>query len=512
MPAPARAGILREVVIAAAVSGIAILFLYRPWITTPFGIRDWSAMLLIFERESTFWTRFTELNRSYSVEARIIPIAPLWQAFSWSLFGSNSVGWQWSRVCMLLAIAVLAYVVMRRFRTSLMGAALGASLFILSGAASSTFQLQQVMEPLGITLVLVATLIALRYHGVRNPMATAAGLAVLLSLSVLVKETFLACIPFVVLVALCRRPDDTFAVPHMDRRAVILLSVLATVISLVNLVPLLMLRAQTSELTYAGKYTLALITPAGINNTLRAMFLPVTRVLLFPANVAFLALLVAGSVAAMWTPRVSRPSFLVPALALTLSLSGVIIYAPWAAFPGYYAHAFMLGSGLLVAWSVTALEGTGLSVARWGAYAMWLPVVLWGGVAARNSVETYHAARVAEVDAVRLLPTLREAPEIIVAVPTVGKVGVLLRDYALALGERQALLPLRDATCAEAVDSLRRDSRSVVLLLPDITCDPALFPGAPVRTPGRQYRTREWRMLREREDSMQAMVWRPRTS
>jgi hypothetical protein len=293
---------------------------------------------------------------------------------------------------------------------------------------------------------------------------------------------------------------------------VILVSVLATVISLVNLVPLLMLRAQTSELTYGGKYTLASISAAGISNTLGAMFLPVTRVLLFPANVAFLTLLAAGLVAAMRTPRVRQPPLLVPALALTLSLCGVIIYAPWPAFPGYYAHAFMLGSGLLVAWSVTALEGTKLRVARWGAYAAWLPVVVWGGVGARNSMTAFHAARVAEIDAVRLLPTIRGAPEIMVAVPIVGSTGPLLADYAFALGERQELLPMRDATCAEAADSLRSGSGSVVLLLPEVQCDPAQWAGTPVRTPARQYRTREWRTLREREDSMQTMVWFPRTS
>lgn len=498
------AGVFAAVTVWSAV-------LYKPWVALPFPIRDFGSILDLFQANDSMVGRWSALLDMVVAAGRLTPLSMLPLAALWSAFGDNTVAWQWARFAVMLLVVGSSYALLRRFGASRVGAWVGASLFVIAGSASGGWLLPQVMEPLGILAVLAAAGLALRWRGSSEATLVAFEIALLLAAAILVKEPFVACVPFVILVAL--RGCDGLHVLRLQipRRALALVSITGGVIFLVNVLPLILVRrVSAASGTYAAAYELQSVDFTRVTNVLRATLLPVTRLVTFPANAAFLGILAAGLLI-MFRGGRKGPEAIPLLLALTLPLAGALLYLPWPEFPGYYAMPYLLGLALALALAITAVQAFGARVLRLFTAAAAIVLIVLGTVMARNAVESEVAQRIVEATVARSLENASTADEIVAAVPNPaasGRLGDGLRRYAQATGARS--LPLAsDSSCAVAFALAERlDDRALVVALPGL-CDEWQPNEPPTFWPKRQYQIIDWKTLRINQVAMQARLWAP---
>jgi hypothetical protein len=483
-----HSGVVFAITIWAAV-------LYHPWAWRPQPLIDMPGLLTIASTQPTLTTRSRALIRHQLSEGRFSPLTMTWIAAQYSWFRTEGGGWVWTRFVLMLAVSVAAYFLMLRLGLPPLGAAAGSTLFVIADAARGAWQMPQVVEPVGVLFLFLAVGCAISDAPVSM---RSAGAAIATALAVFVKEPFLACVPAVLLLLLWPREQAAFR--GLGGKSVLAGAQYLGLLIIVAGVPILWAQAQRDPGGYATRYALTNLSLAATLNAWRASVLPVTRVLLFPANLAFL-MIIAGGVLIGWRGSGASRTILV-AVALTAGVA--LMYSPWPAFPGYYALPALIGPATVLGGSFGEVL-THRPLIRWSAIAAFLVLCGYGTLLAINEHGAYSAST--KLDRrVALLLGQRGAGRSLVVVTRAGPEAGFARSlelYANLLGKASPKAEA-DIGCEQAARVVGREASDTAFVFLQ-SC-----PGMPTEnalTLTEEYLSRDWKTLRRREHRLSVTVW-----
>jgi hypothetical protein len=491
-----------------AVGALVVLaaVIYRPWQPTPLPISDWGGMLPILTGEPTVAGRFHGLMDAFTRDGRYQPAVMAAIAATWSVFGADTVAWQWIRFVVMTGIILACIVLARRLGASAIAAAAAALLVVVAGMAQQSWLLLQLAEPRGTLVLVCAALLAVGYGASERWAARAFAIVALLVLSILYKETFIVAVPFVLALALWARKDGRWAVRTPTKRDLVLIAAAIIAIGVFNAVPVLGVRKLAAASAYTTRYDISSISVSKLRNVLSALFLPVTRVWWFPANAAFLTAIVVG--VALGVRRHGRPALMSVGVLLSLLLLGVATYLPWFAVEGYYALAFLPALVSLFALALTWLWESRAKTAQALAVVSCGLVGLYGVVVAYNHMNAYRALRAVEERTALALSGL-EGRTLIAAVPSPATSGGFangLRGYAAALGITRVPHGT-DVACNEAAGLVMQGAPVIVVVFSTF-CGSETVPGvAPARVIRQFYIARDWKTFTASRHEVSVRIW-----
>lgn len=496
-----------------AVGALVVLaaVIYRPWQPTPLPVSDWGGMLPILTGEPTVAGRFHGLMDAFTRDGRYQPAVMAAIAATWSVFGADTVAWQWIRFVVMTGIILVCIVLARRLGASAIAAAAAALLAVVAGMAQQSWLLLQLPEPRATLLMVCAAALAVGYGASERWAPRAFTILTLLVLSILYKETFIVAVPFVLALALWARKDGRWAVRTPTKRDLVLVAAAIIAIGVFNVVPVLRVRNLADASAYAGRYDISSISAGKLRNVLSALFLPVTRVWWFPANGAFLAAIVAG--VSLGIRRHGRPALITVAILLSLLLLGVATYVPWFAVEGYYALASLPALIGLFALALTWLWQSRAKTAQILAVVSCGLIGFYGVLASANYVNAYRALRAVEERTARALNGL-DGRTLIAAVPspaTSGSFANGLRGYAVALGIT-GVPHGTDVECSEAAELVMHGAPVIVVVFSTF-CGSETDPGvAPAHVIRQSYIARDWKTFAASRHEVSARIWAAATS
>jgi hypothetical protein len=482
------------------------VYLYEPLEHSPLPPWDFAILIELLQSASSFLERFAALTSHFSGEGRFFVLYNLAVDAHWSLFGWSTVAWQLARFVEMAGVLVLVWHILRNFGASQLGAAFGCALFIGAAPAIQVWTLPQLMSWAGALLSLGAVALALRYQTTERWVGLAVGIAALLVAASYVSETFIATTPFVIAVAVCRRADGTIGWPIASKRNLTLASIAVCLTFLLVIVPAMLLRVASPSRAYAAQYAWEHVSLARLANVARAAVLPVTRLVLFPANLAFLGLILAG----LWVGRVAAlraQTAWVIGLASLLPLAGILIYLPWPVYEGYYSFQFLLGPALATAWALTMIETRAQTLVKAGARVAVFVILAYATLFTRNAVARDRAGQRAAVSASTALTAYPQATAVVASVDPerYGYRGDALRRYAKVRG-LGSLPHVIDASCKEAA-VVPNDLPAVVLALPESCTEIQDSLGQPPEELRCSYRIRNWKTWHSAEHTHRVMIW-----
>lgn len=506
---PSSAPTGRELVVAGSICVAFGAMLFRPWQPTVFPLQDWGNHLALYATHHGFRAQLDAMTSAYEAEGRFSPITYLSLVTNWTLFGFNATAWQAARFSLMMASAVAASALFRRLGASRLSALAGALLLVCAPQAGGLYRSPQMQDPIAMLLLLGAAHLALHYQSARRPMLASLCIALLCTLAIWDTETFVACVPFVAVIALCRQPGGEFVLPASSRRNGLFVLAMVGMILLFAAMPVLIVKAHAPRMSYASSYSVRNITIRETSNVIRGTFLPVTRLVLFPANILYLATLLSGLT---WfvrdSPRRTHATLVLVA-AVSLPVLGAMIYLPWPQYPGHYAYKYLLGIGLLVGLALAAIERRASRLVCGVAYAGWVLVLFWGGVFTRNDLAAEMARRQVDARAAAALPSLLPTRVAVLSVDpaSTGFVGQDLWLYAFGSGVHP-LPRIQDVRCSDG-NSLAASSLTgvSVLVLPEQCTAPGTFSTTPTRIIAASYVVRDWKTLRAHWESLAVRIW-----
>jgi len=443
--------------------------IYRPCVREPLDILDFSEFLLRMRWDANPWNNLSGLARYYAGHGRVNEVPYILIAVTYQWFKVDPLGWQALRAVQMLIVPVGVYMVARRLGATGFGSALGASLFLFGTAAASNW-LRQTAEPIGTLFFLCATGLVCGFSQEGASWPRAALLALCVTGMLLSKETFVACIPFLILVAACWESGGHLRSFHIDKPTM-QVSAACGFAMVVLAVALAWAYSLRQPEPYAALYGSAPIGGDVWAGRVLPLILPVTvseggarSLFLFPANLVFAGLVVTGVLLSTRWPdhhRVQRKLL----IAATLPIAGLLVYLPWPRYEPFYSLPFFLGAAL---WAAILLGRLGQD-GRWRAAlsVCWLLVL---GISAVTAAELagYTRARREVNQAVALeLSTRKQTDTVIVASARLApqawqNPGVTLGRYALATRIARSLPVLIDTTCNEAVNQMKRQQASAM--------------------------------------------------
>lgn len=499
---------------AAALLAIVLVMaaVYVPWRQAPFEILDFPGYFKMLREAPSPVSGFRAIHENMALrnDGRFIPgyIAAI--VLKWNLLGEKFVAWQLWRFAEICTAVLLAFLLARRLGATPAGAAGAGTIMAFGGSTLGVYLKLQVVEAPGSLLVLAAALLATRYQTTARPHQTAGFIGALLGLSVWMRETLVACVPFVVLLALCWTGKE-FERPRLTRRDLKLVAITAVIVGMAGVPILLERRASLAAEKYSANYGLTTVKLSNISNVARAIFLPVTRVVWFPANLAFLSVLAIGwSLALRRADRRSVITRLVVLLALPVS--GIAVFAPWPFFNGYYGFPLALGSALLLAWAITLIQRCAGRTVFSATLLACLLVPLYGSIEATRARRWMRAQSLVDDETVRYLASSARGSVVIGAVPDTD----LRREFnsvnlrwSAYLVNGEWLQGGDDISCLEAARQLRTGLAQDVLVVYARLCPHVAPPGGrPAKTVRRLFRYRSWKNLAPVVDSVRADIWR----
>ena len=508
LSAPTNRASVRTAYLLAVIAVGTALSIYQPWRFDPFPLRDFGRLLGLLAPTNGIGDSFSALADYFRIEGRLQPLFMASLAAQWKVFGLNIVAWQFLRFALMLGLAGLTVLIARRCGASQPAAVAGAgcALIVASGAHESWFLLQ-VAEPMGALFLLFAIVVAMRWR--RRAWLSTIIIAILVVAAVLSKETMLAGLPFTFAVMLCRA-DESWRYPTFDRRAIVSIGVISAAVTLCAIMPILSVRAATPTDAYAAGFGLSSISWSRLSNSLRAIFLPVTRVLWFPANALFLGVIVAGWY--RWAKLDRKAATIAGSVLLTLPLCGALLYAAWPFFPGYYALPFLPAVALGLALALTAVATARRAAIRISSYAATACIFFYGLILSWNGAVSDRAIRRLDYGAVLMASGTTEAVEMVVGASDPshsGGMGTSIALYARAIGR---LTPPAgsDVSCEEAADLVRARPRSRAVIFLSTFCEqPFASAAPPAMTHGTSYQQVDWKTLHLSPHRLSAVLWPP---
>jgi hypothetical protein len=254
---------------------------------------------------------------------------------------------------------------------------------------------------------------------------------------------------------------------------------------------------------YASRFGMDNISLSNVKNVLSALFLPVTREPLFPANVLFL---IAIAMAALGSAAAARRYRTWLVLAATLPLCAAAIYVMWPSFPGNYALPYLPATALAFALALSVLWDAS-PMRRAVAVVSAVAVVGYGVLLGVNGRREYTAARLLDADMATFVSG-NPSSRLVVAVddPRVsGEFGRALVLYATATRGR-APAQASDVACADAERLAGALSPDLIVLRPPDACRSARF-GPPTTLLRRGALIRDWKTLGLRRSEATAAFW-----
>lgn len=420
------------------------LLLYRPWEMIHFPMRDQGTLLGNFRVSDSFGEAFAQLARTLLEEGRVYLLSTLALTASWSAFGTDATEWQIARFVTSFLCVILAWCALRRCGATRLGAVLGASLFAVAGSVASGWMYTMVLEMYGLPFLLGALWISAGFHASTRPLASAAGMAGLLVLAISAKEPFIACSPAVVLLASCHRGGGVYGPPQIaGPHRTMAITVLGVVI-ICGFIPALLAKSLAPN-GHAGNYSLEQVTWAHAGVLVTAIGSIATWAWFYPANLVFGTLVTVGAVAGL--RRNARSTAWAAAVALSLPISGWILYLPWRFTVGYYAVPFLFGLSLLLAHGVTHLEQAG---PRWRIGVAFAGIVMLGyaSLVARNAAAQFQAESFVEGAAAEAIAKRVPTVLYVAAGEGIGWVAADMRSYVQAYGgsPQLSVVPVSCAT------------------------------------------------------------------
>jgi hypothetical protein len=291
----------------------------------------------------------------------------------------------------------------------------------------------------------------------------------------LTKEFLGLCLPAVVLLALCWHPGVGFRFPRPGPREGWLAGLLVVVIAL-ELWSVLSALQDAVPGSYASAFGRQGIDPGRALTLMQAMLLPArfssagTATLLYPGNLAFLALLLLGLV---WPTRVASRSpgsgWFALGL-LTYPLIGGVAYALWPRYAAYYGIPFFVASAGLLAAAGTRLEQHGQRAGRVVLAGLGAVAVFFTALVSVRTVRQKQATADLAVSISQAWAASPRLDTLLIVTPPVGRRrwpinARELRNYARFLDVPDSVLPVMlDASCDAVLFRLQQPlHRSAVL-------------------------------------------------
>lgn len=495
--------------------GLGAAMLYAPMLAAPLEIRDYSELLLVFPGNRDLWDTYAAVTTYFAGHGRFLPATHGFIALNWTLFGTDTVGWQLMRAVLMAACALAAFALLRRFGTTRFAAAAGTAFFVVApGATAAWIRLSG--EPIATLALLTGAILATQYRHTPHWRAAGPAIAVLSALAIFAKETSIAAVPFVLALALFAPASEKEPGADQTARRRWLLAVSAIVV-LAALAPIasVALEARTTADSYVAMYGDG---RAGFTTFVRRalwMALPFppftapTRIRLFalPPNLIFLGLLAIGGLLSAASPKTLRAWVIAIAVAIALPVAGAAAYQPWPRFESLYTLPFIFGSALALAVSLSAIERLRPRAAA-VAYAAFLIPVFYLTLLARENVERTVATRSVNASIVTAITTRRGGDSILVGDPFPPRQSwqghaATLGRYARAVGGVQAIA--LDVDCAR-IDSAGVSPGGAVLVSYSTLCGPIPRPS---RVMAHRFAYLSWRSLSLARDSVRADVFLP---
>lgn len=485
---------------------------YVPWREAPFEILDFPGYFKMLREAPSPVSGFRAIHENMALrnDGRFMPGYIGAIVLKWNLLGENYVAWQLWRFAEICTAVLLAFLLARRLGATRAGAAAAATVMAFAGSTLGVYLKLQVVDPPGSLLVFAAALVATRYQATARPDRTAVLMATFLGLALWMRETLVACVPFVVLLALSWSGKG-FEAPSLTRRNLKLVAITGVIVGIAAVPILMAQRASLAADKYSANYTLTTVRLANISNVARAVLLPVTRVLWFPANLAFLAVLAVG-----WSLAISRgdrKSVIIRlAVLLALPFFGIAVFAPWPFFNGYYGFPLVMGSALLLATSITSIQHHAGRAVFVAALLAGLLVPLYASIEATRARRWMRAQSLVDAEVVRYLASGARRAVVVGAVPDTNprrefnSVTLLWSAY-LINGEWLRGAP--DISCVEAARQLRAGLAHDVLVVYSKLC-PSIAPAGatPAKAARYVFSYRSWKNLAPVVDSIRADIWR----
>jgi hypothetical protein len=492
--------------------------LYRPWVQRPFDILDFSEFLPLLRQHESTVDRLAAFVSYYAAQGRVNVLQYVAIVAKWAMFGWDSRGWQLTRFVLMVFIVIGVYAVLRRLRVTATAAAIGASLYVCGQAASQGWMRLTMGEPLGFLFLILAAIVAAGYQSSRRPTASALLISFLVALALLSKEMLVAGIPFVLAIACCRRPDGSFGVIGVTRRNAILVSLLA-IGSAAILLPIAVVALSTRGTSFTSSYGTTSPSIWRFLGSILVTALPGfptqsehVSILILPANLLFLAVLVVGYQRSFLRGAPDRDDLWVrTVIALSLPVSGAILYQPWPYFLRFYAIPFALGLVFILAAGVSLAERHSRRSATL-AYAGCAGIFFFCSVSAYQEARTAEAKQYVNARLSQVLTTLPPWQPVVVAVRQAPPQawqgpGATLRRYTLATSALTVgadLPPVTDSVCARTPEEMTSRLRDTTLISYGELCG---LLAHPTRRISQRFSFFDWRTLSIRPDSFTVDVW-----
>jgi hypothetical protein len=378
-------------------------------------------------------------------------------------------------------------------------------LFLVGESAVTATLYVLVWESHGVPLFLGAAYISAGYQRTLRPGLAAISVAALSVLAIWAKEPFLACLPFLVLVATCHVGGGEYRLPAMSSRNALLLAWLGGAVTVGCLLPILVTKAQVLPGGHAQSYSSAFITARHAIDDAKVMLALSTRAPHYPTNVLLYGMVVLAGILAARAGR-ARTALVAGVIALSLPLAGWLIYLPWRYTPSYYGLPFLLGPALLVALAITACVRWASARLRPWPVLVGLLAIGYAGLVAYNTTGAFFAQAHVEGEVARSLAGTRANEPYVVGVsdPAVsGRFGDELAQYAQTLGAGSGLT-IRDVSCGDAA------ARDHLVILFSHSCAAAdTAQGLPHVRTERLYTSIDWRSFRVSDVRLNGYVWGP---
>lgn len=375
-------------------AAIVAFVLYRPDRVLPLDFVDFSEFLPILKSRTSFASRIAGLVDYYMSQGRTNVVQYFFIDVKWTFFQAWTPGWQWPRYLVMLGVLALTYRLLLRLGCSSPAAAAGTAIYLVSPAAVAGWTRMTMGEPFASLLLLILSHLALDGSRGDAPRWRTAWLSVLMSLIIFTKEMLAASLLFpLVLTTLSGETGKISpSVSHDSWRFVRA----ASYAGVVALLPAAVVLWVAPESSYGALWANGV---RGVDVTLAAWLaalLPVDVGRALPAPLAGLALLTFLAITLVgWRLRLIGPSIgrerILLGLSLGMPLTCALVYVPWPGYQSFYAIPFLVGSAMLAAMGLSAIESH-LERMRILPYIMW--GVMLAFAAAHASTEANRAAAV----------------------------------------------------------------------------------------------------------------------
>lgn len=336
----------RRVATFVSLLGLALI-IYTPWQSAPFDILDFSELLPILRGSDSFVETFRDVAAYYRDHGRSNFITSAFIALNWEVFGEAPLGWRLFRTAIMGISLWLTIRFLARLGFSTPALASGAAVIVVALSAAGNW-LRLTGEPLAYIWLVLSLEIGAGYRTCERWRRRLTGLACLVLAMLLTKETMLATIPAVVMVAAFADSRFEASRPARNARTVWLGAILLGV-AVLCATSAWWVAVTTSPGAYVETYGRADVGVATLTAAVQRILFPMGDVggTLVWWNVLFAGFVVVGCVIACLGPARGRARLLV-AMGAYLILAGAAVYMPWGRFEYFYGLPFALGTVLLL--------------------------------------------------------------------------------------------------------------------------------------------------------------------